>query len=98
MYEGDYNFIHELYTLYEEKKIYIDALLSPHSTHAFQNRLKAIAVEHIPSMDFDKNDPLYCYKVEFRYEGALSLFRLWLQRNRAIPLDDFLKMIQDFYY
>lgn len=94
---SDSNFISELMLLYEGRKVYMDAMLGQNSTPRFFNTLISIATTNITDFDFDKNDPRYPYLVEFRYKGALSIFRLWIQRNRDLDFEDLLLMIRKMY-
>lgn len=94
---SDSNFISELMLLYEERKVYMDAMLGQNSTPRFFNNLISIATTNIKEFEFDKNDPHYPYIVEFRYHGALSIFRLWIQRKRDLDFEDLLQMIKQMY-
>ena len=94
---SDSNFISELMLLYENRKVYMDAMLGQNSTPRFFNNLISIATTNITDFDFNKNDPHYPYFVEFRYKGALSIFRLWIQRNRDLDFEDLLLMIRKMY-
>lgn len=94
---SDSNFISELMVLYEERQVYMDAMLSQNSTPRFFNNLISIATTNVKDFEFDKKDPHYPYIVEFRYNGALSIFRLWIQRKRDLDFEDLLLMIKKMY-
>ena len=98
IHTSDFNFIKELASMYESKKLYMDAMLGENSTPRFLERLVALSTEHIPDLGLDKDDPHLPYLIEYRYNGVLSLLRLWLRRGRDLPFEDFLEMIRTLYY
>ena len=97
VHTSDSNFISELMELYEQEKVYMDAMLGPHSTPRFLDNLLHLAVQSNLDFDLRPNDPYFPYLVEFRYQGALSIFRLWLRRKRDLPFADLLAFIQKRY-
>lgn len=97
VHTSDSNFISELMELYEQEKVYMDAMLGPHSTPRFLDNLLQLAVQSNLDFDLRPNDPYFPYLVEFRYQGALSIFRLWLRRKRDLPFADLLAFIQKRY-
>jgi AcrR family transcriptional regulator len=97
VHTSDSNFISELMELYEQEKVYMDAMLGPHSTPRFLDNLLQLAVQSNVDFDLQPDDPFFPYLVEFRYQGALSIFRLWLRRKRDLPFADLLAFIQKRY-
>lgn len=90
LHSKDSNFITELIALYEERKIYMEAMLGEYSTpRFFQNMISTVAKD-IEDFDINPKDPHYPYLVEFRYRGALSIFQLWIRRNKDLEIEDLL--------
>jgi AcrR family transcriptional regulator len=91
------SFVNDLVDLYEERAIYINALLGDFGSSHFFDKLKAKAnsdvLEFIPS----KDDALKAYLMEFRFSGALSLFRLWLHKGQDLSTEKFLTLIEQLY-
>lgn len=90
-------FIENLLTLYEEKSIYVDALLGDYGSNHFFERVKAALHEDIPEMNIPDSDPLKAYRMEFRVSVSLSLFRLWIRRGKDLPMNDLLKLVWSLY-
>lgn len=94
---SDSNFVTELMAMYEQQKVYMDAMLGPNGTPRFINNLIKVKTEHISDFEVDKNDPHYPYLIEFRYNGVLSLLRLWMRRNRDLSFEDFVVLVKELY-
>lgn len=94
---NDSNFITELMALYEERQIYMEAMLGEYSTPRFFNSIISLVTSNIEDFDLDSNDPHFPYLVEFRYRGALSIFQLWIRRNRDLELEDLLIMSKKMF-
>ncbi len=94
---NDSNFIKELIALYEERKVYMEAMLGEYSTPRFFKNIISAVAKDIEDFDINPNDPHFPYLVEFRYRGALSIFQLWIRRNRDLELEDLLEMSKKMF-
>ncbi len=94
---NDSNFITELIALYEGRKVYMEAMLGEYSTPRFFKNIISAVTQDITDFDINPNDPHFPYLVEFRYRGALSIFQLWIRRNRDLELEDLLEMSKKMF-
>ena len=90
-------FIEDIVVLYETKSIYINALFGRYGSNQFLERLKAAVKLEMPELDRSTNDRLKPYLMEYRFSGALSLFRFWLSRGKDLSTQEFLTLIASLY-
>lgn len=80
---------------YEEKGDYTDALLGRYGYEHFLIKLR----DRIRSTTMIKNisdsDPIKEYLIQYRIDTSLSLFNLWLVRNKDLSIDELAKLISD---
>lgn len=94
---GSTPFIEDIVVLYETKSIYINALFGRYGSNQFLERLKAAVKLEMPELDQSTNDGLKPYLMEYRFSGALSLFRFWLSRGKDLSTQEFLTLIANLY-
>lgn len=94
---GGHSFIKDLVDLYEEKALYMSALLGDFGSNRFLEQLKAIPEIEIQGLDLPDGHRLKPYLSEYRLSGALSLFRLWLRRGHDLPTEEFISLVADLY-
>lgn len=89
--------VKNLVELYNEKGLYMDALMGSYGNSRFLLRLEDAMQNSIPEMDIPDSDPLKAYRVQYRFTVSLSLFRLWVRRGKDLPVDEFLKLVWGLY-
>ncbi len=94
---GSQSFIHDLMGLYETKSLYLNALLGEFGSNRFLEQLKAIPGLDIPGLGLPDGHPLKPYLVEYRLSGALSLFRLWLRRDKDLSTEEMISLVATLY-
>ena len=94
---GSTPFIEDIVVLYETKSIYINALFGRYGSNQFLERLKAAVKLEMPELDRSTNDGLKPYLMEYRFSGALSLFRFWLSSGKDLSTQEFLTLIASLY-
>lgn len=90
-------FISDLVELYEEKSLYLSALLGDYGSQRFLEQVKAIPEIEIPGLGLPDEHRLKPYLVEYRLSSALSLFRLWLRRGQDLSTEEFISLVADLY-
>lgn len=83
----------DLLHLLAEKEEYLKVLLGNYGCIHFQDRLKK---EFMPVSDSTTNK-LEPYLSEFHITVSLSMYRLWLNRNKDISLDELSALIHTLY-
>lgn len=86
------SFIRSLVALYEAKSLYIDALLGEYGSNRLIERIKLDSKFDIPEFNLPDNDRYKPYYIEYHLSTTISLFRLWLQRGRDLPVADFMTL------
>lgn len=94
---GDHSFIHDLVELYETKALYLSALLGEFGSNRFLEQLKAIPGINIPGLDLPDGNKFKPYLIEYRLSGALSLFRLWLRRDKDLSTEEMFSLVATLY-
>jgi len=85
----------DLLHLLAAKEDYLKVLLGTYGCIHFQDRLKNEFMLHNES---DRIEPhLQPYLSEFHIAVSLSIYRLWLSRNKDISLDELSKLIHTLY-
>lgn len=83
----------DLLTLFSAKENYLKVLLGTYGCIHFQDRLKSEFMQ-IPD---ENNNILQPYLAEFHMTVSLSMYRLWLKRNKDISLDELSSLIHTLY-
>ncbi len=82
----------DLLTLLSGKEDYLKVLLGNYGYVHFQDRLKTEIL-----MNNKKDNNLQSYLNEFHIAVSLSMYRLWLKRNKDISLDELSSLIHTLY-
>ncbi len=83
----------DLLTLFSAKEDYLKVLLGTYGCIHFQDRLKNEFMQ-IPN---ESDNSLQPYLSEFHMTVSLSMYRLWLKRNKDISLDELSSLIHGLY-
>ncbi|WP_339255408.1 hypothetical protein [Paenibacillus sp. FSL P2-0136] len=70
------------------------------SMHSVQDALSCLDKNDIPMeqyLNIPQNHALSLYFIEFYLTTTLSLFRLWLQRDKDLPPEEFIKLAENLY-
>lgn len=94
---SEYSFIQGLVDAYEEKSLYLDALLGNYGSNRFLEQIKTISEIPVPGLDLPSEHRLKPYLEEYRLSGALSLFRIWLRQGQDLSTEIFMSLVADLY-
>lgn len=94
---GHNSFVEDLLELYQTKSTYINAMMGTFGSSRFLEKLKTESSLNIPELDLPDDHPLKPYLVEFHLSSTLSLFRLWLRRNKDLPIEDLMALLANLY-
>ncbi|WP_339313590.1 TetR/AcrR family transcriptional regulator [Paenibacillus sp. FSL M7-0896] len=70
------------------------------SMHSVQDALSSLDKKDIPMeqyLNLPQNHALTPYFIEFYLTTTLSLFRLWLQSDKDVPPEEFIKLAENLY-
>ncbi len=81
----------DLLTLFSAKEDYLRVLLGTYGCIHFQDRLKS------EFMQPPNDNGCQPYLAEFHMTVSLSMYRLWLKRNKDISLDELSSLIHTLY-
>lgn len=85
----------DLLALLSDKEKYLRVLLGPFGCVRFQERLKK---ELLPDQaGADRDNTLHSYLSEFHIAVSLSMYQLWLRREKDISLDELSNLIHVLY-
>ncbi|MCM3698724.1 TetR/AcrR family transcriptional regulator [Paenibacillus macerans] len=75
----------------------LSALLGDYGSTRFLNRLKReIALDRL-ELNIPQNQSITPYLIEFYLATSMSLFRLWLQRQKDLSSEEFFKLVDNLY-
>ena len=81
----------------KEHMAILNALLGDYGGIRFLERLKAeVPLDRLES-NFPPNDSISPYLIEFYISTALSLFRLWVRRQKDLAPDELFGLLQNLY-
>ncbi len=83
----------DLLNLFSAKEDYLKVLLGTYGCIHFQDRLKSEFMQNFAECE----DSLQLYLAEFHMSASLSMYRLWLKRNKDISLDELSLLIHTLY-
>ena len=83
----------DLLTLFSAKEDYLKVLLGTYGCIHFQDRLK----NEFMQMPCESNNSIQPYLAEFHMTVSLSMYRLWLKRNKDISLDELSSLIHTLH-
>lgn len=93
----DINTPEDIYRLFEDKELYIRAVLGEYGNIRFLEQLK----KKFFSIGFENNatgdTALTPYLMEFHISTSLSLFHLWLNREKDLPPEQLFSLIHTLY-
>ncbi|MFB5684127.1 TetR/AcrR family transcriptional regulator [Paenibacillus terreus] len=75
----------------------LSALLGDYGSTRFLNRLKREITLNRLELNFPQNQSITPYLIEFYLSTSLSLFRLWLQRQKDLSSEEFFKLVDNLY-
>lgn len=81
----------------KEHLLVLNALLGDYGSARFLKRLKKEITLDQLELNVPQNQSLTPYFIEFYLTTALSLFRLWLQRQKDLSSEEFFKLVENLY-
>lgn len=80
-----------------EHLLVLSALLGDYGNTRFLKRLKKEITLDQLELYVPQNHSLTPYLIEFYRTTSLSLFRLWLQRQKDLSSEEFFKLVENLY-
>jgi AcrR family transcriptional regulator len=80
---------------YEEKGDYCDALLGRYGYGHFLVKLRDRIRSNTRVKNISDSDPIKEYLIQYRIDTSLSLFNLWLVRDKDLSADELAKLVSD---
>lgn len=90
-------FLENLVDLYNNRGIYVEALMGDYGSSRFLVKLENSMQEIIPELNIPDDDPLKAYRIQHRISTSLSLFRLWIRRGMDISVDELFQLVWNLY-
>lgn len=90
-------FLKNVLYLFEEKEKSINALLGDYGNIRFLERVKGEMPAVDPKSRLSEDSPFIPYLTEFHVSTILSLFRLWVRRDKDISVEKLLKLMETLY-
>ena len=87
------DFVQNVILMFEHKGKYLHALLSDYGSIRFLDRLKAELPINQLERHVSEDHPLLPYVVEFHISTVLSLFRLWVRRDKDLSHEELFSLI-----
>jgi Transcriptional regulator len=87
----------DILLLFEEKGTYLNALLGDYGNIRFIEKLKGEFFSDEQNYCFPKDIQVTPYLLEFQISTSFSLLRLWQRRQKDLPLEELLNLIQNLY-
>lgn len=75
----------------------LNALLGDYGSIRFLERLKREITLDRLGLNFPQNNSITPYLIEFHVSTSLSLFRLWLQRQKDLSPEEFFELVDNLY-
>jgi AcrR family transcriptional regulator len=75
----------------------LNALLGDYGSIRFLERLKKEITLDSLDLNFPQNNSLTPYLIEFHISTSLSLFRLWMQRQKDLSPEEFFELVDNLY-
>lgn len=89
--------VQNIVLLFEQKGVYLNALLSDYGNNRFVERLKQELPIDEMCLSFQTDSAIAPYLTEFHLSTSLSLFRLWLRRQKDLPPEELFKLVDGLY-
>lgn len=80
-----------------EHLLVLNALLGDYGSVRFLKRLKKEITLNQLELNVPQNHALTPYLIEFYLTTSLSLFRLWLQRQKDLSSEEFFQLVENLY-
>lgn len=90
-------FLENLVDLYNNRGIYVEALMGDYGSNRFLIKLENSMHKIIPELNIPDDDSLKAYRIQYRISTSLSLFRLWIRRGKDLPVDELLQLVWNLY-
>ncbi|MBE5988039.1 MAG: TetR/AcrR family transcriptional regulator [Paenibacillaceae bacterium] len=87
----------DLLLLFEEKGTYLDALLGEYGNMRFIEKLKVEYFNDEQNDCIPRDNSAAPYLLEFQISTSFSLLRLWLRRQKDLPSDILLNLIDTLF-
>ncbi|WP_169091299.1 TetR/AcrR family transcriptional regulator [Paenibacillus sp. PL91] len=84
----------DLLLLFEEKGAYLNALLGDYGSIRFIGKLKNEFFSHEQTFCFPKDSSVTPYLLEFHISTSFSLLHLWQRRQKDLPPDQLISLIE----
>ncbi|MEK4235966.1 hypothetical protein [Paenibacillus sp. FSL H7-0714] len=81
----------------KEHLLVLNALLGDYGSARFLKRLKKEITMDQLELNVPQNHSLTPYFIEFYLTISLSLFRLWLQRQKDLSSEEFFELVENLY-
>ncbi|MCG7379794.1 TetR/AcrR family transcriptional regulator [Paenibacillus sp. ACRSA] len=81
----------------KEHLLVLNALLGDYGSFRFLKRLRKEMTLDRLALNIPQNPSLTPYLIEFYLSTSLSLFRLWLQRDKDLSSEEFFKLVDNLY-
>ncbi|MFK0522282.1 TetR/AcrR family transcriptional regulator [Paenibacillus illinoisensis] len=81
----------------KEHLLVLKALLGDYGSPRFLKRLKKEITLNQLELNVPQKPSLTPYVIEFYLSTSLSLFRLWLQRQKDLSSEEFFKLVENLY-
>lgn len=86
-----------LKVFFETKELYLKALLGKYGSMHFIDKLKNELKQYMDFSLSDVDEPIQPYVAEFHMYTTISLFRLWIARNKDISQNELFGLIHVLY-
>lgn len=90
-------FLENLVDLYNDRGLYVEALMGDYGSSHFLIKLENSMHEIIPELNIPDDDPLKAYRIQYRISTSLSLFRLWIKRGKDLSVNELLQLVWNLY-
>jgi AcrR family transcriptional regulator len=89
--------VQNIVLLFEQKGAYLNALLGDYGNIRFIERLKQELPIDKLCLNFPTESTITQYLIEFHLSTSLSLFRLWLRRQKDLSPEELFKLVDGLY-
>ena len=89
--------IQDVLALYEEKGVYLNALLGDHGSNRFLESLKASIPFEAHKLNLASDHPITPYLMEFHLTTILSMLRLWQRRQNDLAPEELIDLMLCLY-
>lgn len=94
---SNFPFVQNLILMFESKGKYLNALLGDYGSIRFVERVKSALPINQLKRNISEDNSLLPYLMEFHLSTSMSLFRLWLRRNKDISHEELFALIDTLH-